>query len=217
MTATGDRCGGATMTIQFQTKKLKRALFARVLVGVVAAVVAAQPASAQKGDRFQRLDVNRDGVITLPDLLAVSDRRVKLMDTDGDGAVTRAEFMAFQEKRARKRVDRIFNRLDANRHGKISLAKATGRTKRRLTRADANGDGMVTRTELLEQLRRRAARWQGRIFTRFDRDRDGRISRDERVAATQVRFRRLDSNNDGNISRTEFDGALIRWRKRRQR
>ncbi len=184
------------------------------LPGVVMLLLAAG-AAAKDGDRFKQLDANGDGVISISDLLAISDRRVKLMDGNGDGVITRAELMVYLQQRAARRTAKTLARLDRNGDGGISRAEAGEADWRRLARADADGDKVVTRRELTAQMGGRAVRWQARIFSRFDSNKDGRISRDERIAATTARFKRLDSNADGNISRTEFGEALLRWRKKR--
>jgi Ca2+-binding EF-hand superfamily protein len=187
-----------------------------VLPGVAMLLIAAG-AVAKDGDRFKRLDVNGDGVISMADLLAVSDRRVKLMDGNGDGVITRAELMAYLQQRATRRTAKRFARLDRNGDGKISRAEAGEAGWQRIARSDADGDKAVTRRELSAHMAGRAKRWQVRIFQRFDSNKDGRISRGERIAVTTARFKRLDSNADGNISRTEFGDALLRWRKKRSR
>ena len=54
-----------------------------------------------------------------------------------------------------------------------------------------------------------------RIFAKYDKNGDGFISRDERVAALRDFFRRLDTNGDGKISRDEFFAARKVWADRR--
>lgn len=171
----------------------------------------------RKLDRFTRLDANRDGVLTVSDMVTVGERRTRRMDRDGDGAISRAEFMAYQGQRAARRVDRLFRRLDPAGSGRIPVAKLPPRIARRAVAAGADPNGTLSRAAVMAAYRARAQFWQDRIFRRFDRNGDGRIDRAERMALTEIRFRRLDANGDGRVSREEFDAALARWRKRRNK
>lgn len=72
---------------------------------------------------------------------------------------------------------------------------------------DANRDGVIDRAEAAAQPR------LAKHFDRLDRNKDGRLSADERPSRQGHGKRghggleRLDSDNDGRISRTEFDTA----------
>jgi Ca2+-binding EF-hand superfamily protein len=110
------------------------------------------------------------------------DARFAALDTDRNGSISRAEFDAQRaggrEKRAERRGDRMerrgnrgiamrprmFERIDANKDGRLSLAEAVARPLERFTRADANNDGTLTREE------RRAAREKMRMQRQGRRD-----------------------------------------------
>jgi len=58
--------------------------------------------SHDKGKKFERMDTNADGVITLEEVLAKAEKSFVKMDADGDGKVTKEEaknyFAAKKEK-----------------------------------------------------------------------------------------------------------------------
>jgi Ca2+-binding EF-hand superfamily protein len=176
-------------------------------------------AVAQERAAFDRLDLNKDGVITRAELAETAERLVARLDADRDGYITRAEFMQFQDRLARRRGNALFKRLDANRDGAISMAEAAAapRLQRGFALLDANGNGRVTRAEYDAFSKRLADRRMARIFGRWDTNRDGRISPEERQKSLDARFMRLDANRDGKVTLQEFGVARERWRSNRDR
>ena len=92
-------------------------------------------------------------------------------------------------------------RFDKDDDGKISKAEipTPGQI---LARFDTNGDGFIDRKELLKARPVHG----GRIFTHVEKDKDGRISRQEFPEA-DARFASLDTNADGFVDRDEFRKA----------
>jgi hypothetical protein len=92
------------------------------------------------------------------------------------------------------RADRMFDRLDADRDGKITQAELTAARQARIERREAAG----------KPVRQRAGEAPGgRMFAHLDQNRDGAISRDEFRATAMRRFERVDSNADGRIDAAE--------------
>lgn len=138
---------------------------------------------------FEILDRNKDGVITMDDLRAGGQgkgepgmpglpgrddlaRRLKEADKDGDGKLTKAEFPGAPE---------------------------------RFAALDRDGDGVLTMDEVEGALREGLAGDGGRgrkMFQRFDKDGDGKVSRAEFPGGDEG-FRALDRNGDGFISEDE--------------
>ena len=101
--------------------------------------------------------------------------------------------------------NRIFQRADANRDGKIS-ADEWKRRPEGFNRLDQNHDGFITQDEA-QSAALRHKQSQGRrgqkLFGKMDSNNDGQISRDEWKGKADV-FDRLDSNRDGAITREEL-------------
>jgi hypothetical protein len=96
-----------------------------------------------------------------------------------------------------------FQKLDANRDGKISAAEFSKLQGGDLGRLDINGDGSLDRTEYDHTVWQPAGRDRG--FDGIDGNRDGRLSRSEAESALgSVDFGKADRNRNGYIDRNEF-------------
>lgn len=120
------------------------------------------------------------------------------------------------------RLIQRFNRLDANSDGKVSRREAQ-RATRFIERLDRNDDGIVDRSELPNLRRFGASRGGGDaggrkkrnnggtthrgLFQRFDKNKDGRLTRDEAPARIKSGFDGIDTNGDGQLTRQEFQGT----------
>lgn len=107
----------------------------------------------------------------------------------------------------------LFDRLDADGNGEVSLAEITAARQAQFDRVDANGDGAVTLDELgaAQDRLRRFVELPGadpaERLRRQDRDGDGRLSRDE-FSAVPPALLLIDADGNGAISRAEFDRAM---------
>lgn len=120
-------------------------------------------ASARGGPGFDALDADGNGEITQEEMRAAADARFKTVDRDGDGFLSQSELAARGEERAAARAERMLERADADRDGKLS------------------------RDEM------RAGRDPSRLFDRMDKDDSGTISKAEFDAARdRFRERRND-------------------------
>lgn len=117
-----------------------------VLAGVLAIVAGlALPIAAEAGStgpdskhetKFQKLDTNKDGVISADERKVGQDARFKEKDTNNDGVISKDEATAAAQKKAAEMVDRMFEKADTNKDGKISREEF-----------DAAGDKMRERHE----------------------------------------------------------------------
>ena len=133
------------------------------------------------------------------------------IDANGDGAIDRNEAAAHPKLAER------FDQLDRNRNGRIDADERPQRGGRRggdrMAQLDANGDGAIDRGEAAKAPR------LAEHFDRLDKNKDGRISAEERPqrggrhggqggrgGRGGERMAQLDKNGDGRFSRDELAG-----------
>jgi hypothetical protein len=109
--------------------------------------------------------------------------RLKAADTNADGLISRTEAAAMP------RLAERFDAIDANRDGQVSFEEL------RAARAAAHGE-------------------RGKAFMkRIDTDGDGKVSRNEALAAAAARFDAADANKDGFLTPEEMKAAHRAHRK----
>ena len=203
-------------------------------VAVVAPVAFAQTTAAQVKPAASAsqllwvgdLDSNQDGRIG-PQEVASRPALAKAfasMDLNHDGFITNSEVQTLWQQRiaasnAQQRTARMqrFDKADANKDGKLSLAEAKAgmpQIARAFTALDTKKVGYLTRDEVasagqlftrieIGQMRQRNAQ----AFAALDTNKDGKLSEAE-LAAKMPRlaksFAFLDENHDGSLSPTEF-------------
>lgn len=115
---------------------------------------------------------------------------------------------------------RMFNELDSNRDGRVTMDEVWARTQTRFVEADTNRDGGLTPEEFRAMRmgpaggpRReppsgeRAERFQRMTEARFralDANRDGRLSLEEFRPMVDARFRAMDANGDNAVTQDEL-------------
>src|SRR5262249_42065827 len=145
----------------------------KYLAGVVsAALVAAGTLEAQDAaELFGKLDANKDGYIT-PDEVqesqkALYERLLRNADKDGDKRLSKEEFQAGLKpddtprqplaggqpfgggpQAAKGDPRAFFDRLDANKDGKLSRDELPEQLRANFDRLDANTDGSISPEEL---------------------------------------------------------------------
>ncbi len=133
-----------------------------------------------------RADRDADGSITVEEWTELSEREFAALDIDQDG-----EFGADDAPAA------VFVQDD---NGDGVLDRNESPTLVRF--ADSDGDGTVTVDELDNVYARTVA---------FDANADGRVDREEYIAARAERFDQFDLNNDGVIGPEEFRLVIFRF------
>lgn len=108
---------------------------------------------------FEELDANGDGALTQVEMQAYGKARIAAADTDGDGDISWAELEAHiaskGQGRMERRIDRMMDRMDADKDGVISAAeietasadRSARRANRGFERADADGNGSISKAE----------------------------------------------------------------------
>lgn len=123
--------------------------------------VTMEEVKAHQAARFTRADANGDGFLT-PEEMRGSDkaqRMLKRFDTNRDGVLDEAELEAAGSERTSKRAERMLERVDANGDGKISMAEAESMRDpaKMFERLDANNDGSLTEEEFAKARGKRRA------------------------------------------------------------
>jgi hypothetical protein len=112
----------------------------------------------------------------------------------------------------------MFERLDADGDGAVTLAEIEDARTARFAGADADGDGRLDRDELLAMMRQGAERGVDRMIARRDADGDWALSAAEFAEGGSGGrgpgrlLARLDADGDGAVSAAEFEAGLEAWR-----
>jgi hypothetical protein len=101
-----------------------------------------------RGMLVERLDVNKDGAVTLDEMTKQRDDAFAAADANHDGVVDKTEMDAFILKMMEPMRDRMFARMDLNGDGKITKDEVDSPLKKRFALFDRNDDGKITKEEL---------------------------------------------------------------------
>jgi Ca2+-binding EF-hand superfamily protein len=160
--------------------------------------------------RFERLDADKDGKVTLAELTQSKESWLGKVDADKDGVATAAEVEQSHKALHAERVTRMFEKRDANKDGRLTLPESQ-MPERWFARSDANNDGALTAAELAARPTRgkgaqsdsQGKRGGGQL-AHLDQNDDGKVERAElRQAATRM-LQRLDRNADGSLTSDEL-------------
>jgi Ca2+-binding EF-hand superfamily protein len=111
------------------------------------------PRGERGAQMFQQFDTDGDGNITRAEIDAAAAARFAAADTDGDGFLSAEELAAhaaaMQAERHAAGSQRMMERLDADKDGKVSAAEMAAHSPARMfDRLDADEDGAITRDEM---------------------------------------------------------------------
>ncbi|MBN8525932.1 MAG: EF-hand domain-containing protein [Planctomycetes bacterium] len=127
-----------------------------------------RPMGPSPEELFQKADADKDGKVTLAELTAALEGRMKAerasmferMDANHDGNVSKEEFLAFEppappgedgqkKRRAGPDPEEMFKRMDRNGDGAITQDELPRKqAKDHFEDADANGDGVLSKEEI---------------------------------------------------------------------
>jgi len=100
-------------------------------------------------------------------------------------------------------VDAKFNKIDADRDGKVSRAEFEAYDQQKFAKMDANADGQLSLNELSAEadLSNRDA---SEKLKALDTNGDGKIDAAEHKAGCEAKFTSIDTDGDGYVSQTEM-------------
>jgi len=124
-----------------------------VLLALVAgtAMAVAQdgaPGGGWRGGFFRQLDTNKDGKIERTEVLAWAEARFKALDTAGDGALTKEQYVDAMIAKIRPRLEQRFDKLDADKDGKVTAAEFEAPAQARFDRRDTGKTGVLSIDDL---------------------------------------------------------------------
>ena len=113
----------------------------------------------------------------------------------------------------------MFDKIDADKDGKLSYAELEANRKAEFTAADTNGDGALSAEELSA---RQLARFQEKLAERtqgmldnMDNDGSGSLSEAEMPEGPGMRnFAKIDADNDGFVTKDEIQAGMKHHKKR---
>ncbi|MBU0724998.1 MAG: hypothetical protein KJ904_17240 [Alphaproteobacteria bacterium] len=113
---------------------------------------AKEPGGPRAEKMMEHLDANKDGKISREEFEAGrpggKDDKFADFDKNADGALSKEEYQAMFMARTQKMAERTFDRLDANKDGKIDAGERQAHQDAMFKRLDKNGDGSITADEL---------------------------------------------------------------------
>jgi Ca2+-binding EF-hand superfamily protein len=155
--------------------------------------------------RFEQIDSDKDGKISLAELTTSRESWLTQVDTNKDGVATQAEIDASMASKRKEHQQKMFERDDANKDGRLTREE-TRLPSAWFEKADANKDGALTLAELGNAHNHAGAK-QGHgagKASRFDENGDGKVERQELRTAAANQFAQLDKNKDGSLTSDEF-------------
>lgn len=155
--------------------------------------------------RMGKLDTNKDGKVTLAELVESKQTWLREVDGNKDGVATRAEIDASQQAKRTEHVNELLTRQDKNKDGRISRDESA-MPERWFARADANSDGNLTREELSQRPGRHGGGKHAK-GSEMDANADGKIDAAEVKGSAERMLKRLDKNADGTLA-----GDELKWR-----
>ncbi|CAN5212100.1 hypothetical protein BH10PSE7_BH10PSE7_03980 [soil metagenome] len=111
------------------------------------------------------------------------------------------------------RSERSFNKLDADKDGKVSRDELRPRAIKRVLRLDTDGDGQVSSAEIDSWLNKIMERRKVRLLAHLDTDKNGLLTEAEVGAYVDTLVDRADNDHDGAVTLAEVRDSLAKRAK----
>ena len=131
-----------------KTKWIVGSALLALVAGTAMAAAQGAPDGGWRGGFFRQLDTNKDGKIERTEVQAWSDARFKALDTAGDGALTKEQYVDAMIAQIRPRLEQRFDKLDANKDGKVTAAEFDAPALARFDRRDTGKTGALSIDDL---------------------------------------------------------------------
>lgn len=166
-----------------------------------------------KTGKFETLDLNKDGAVTLAEMENHRQQNFKTIDRNGDQTLSQGELATQRTQKRQEWLQKVFERKDSNKDNLLSESELSNRRGKRLMSFDKNNDKMLSLDEIKQGF---AAKHQERLpkmFARMDQNKDQKIDLTEFSAKLSERFEKMDQNKDGKITQDEMKSRG--WRHKR--
>jgi len=171
-----------------------------------------KPAKIKRGF-LEKFDVNKDGKVSKEEFKSYMGKRFQRMDVDKDDVITIDELGQYERGQQKKRKKSKLARLDSDGDGSISkeefIAPRIKQIEKKFLKLDKNKDGKLTTDEFAKKKIQHSA-----LFENIDANKDGKISNEEKDAALDRLFNRLDQDKDQIVTEKEVkEGRKHKMRK----
>ena len=180
----------------------KAVIAVSLVTGLAAGAVYAAGRAGNLGfNRIQRLlalDQDQDKLVSVQEFEAAQVRRFAARDLNKDGALVADELAKSPHRpwRGAGRTDRLFERSDTDKDGKLTRQEFEQGEKTMFARRDKNGDSKLSSDEAPRWFNRRGASAGTGVQTLEDL-----------LARAAKRFSAMDTNSDGTVQKSEIEVA----------
>jgi len=93
-------------------------------------------------------DANKDGVITLEEVVAAAEKRFAALDKTKDGVIEKADFDALRKEAVDYRVRRFIHHFGGDKDIRVTREQFVAKTGERFARMDWDNNGVIERSEM---------------------------------------------------------------------
>jgi len=163
---------------------------------------------------MQRLDTNQDNLISREEAKQLRINRFQKLDSDADGKLTLTEFTAKALARYQAKRTKDFNFNDSDKDGLVTLKEITQHLKL-FEYYDQNRDNLLSLQEMRSQ--NMPEKRLKHFANKVDSNQDQHVSRDEVAKFRWKHLAKFDANQDNQITLQEWLRPSKKMQKKQQR